>query len=381
MVKIRRIINLIIYVLLAPVVGHEEACRYIASGEDKEDRKFLTALMSLRMRGYLSPKSIEEYLISISRNYEISNVESSIHFEYLFMKLEEYLGNLKKSVTDLYTALLTGVIGIYLFSIIVMFLVSNILLKILTLIIPLAFLPIVHTYQPDIDYYKYTKPLTISISSSIPCVLICYILHIDVPVMILISILIFSITFSIFYTPQLFKIFRLLLNIKTRILNPLHELMWNPMNVKIIEMTRLECEINRVVELGKKIGAPWFIARINRLIDMFISTILSILKNNFMYGIFIPIGYILLLYTLCIVHSVSLGKIVIMNLKQTNIPFMYYIINAMISFREKINLYIYSILGSIVTSIVTGKSMYSIGLGLMIIPILLLISMYQLGVL
>jgi len=30
---------------------------------------------------------------------------------------------------------------------------------------------------------------------------------------------------------------------------------------------------------------------------------------------------------------------------------------------------------------VTGKSMYSIGLGLVIIPILLLISMYQLGIL
>ncbi len=374
LLRLRRIVNILIYILIAPLVGHEEACRYIMSYGDKEDRYFYTALLRSKVRNYLSPKSIEEQLISISRNYEISNIDSSTYFEYLFNKVLEYFEYLKKRISDLYIAVLTGSIGLFLFSLTIVLLIPQPVLKVVSIAMPLLFIPLVHLNQLDIYEYRYRIPILVSSLSAILVLIICLVLHVDTLFTILLTLLIFCITFSLLYIPQFLKFINLILNVNSRILTPMYRLMWNPISATMIRESKFEREIWRLIELGQRIGAPWFISRIARLVDSLVSMVMHIYKTGIIYSIFIPAGYLVTSYVINMIYNTPISAL----------PYSYYTPSILLSvftlLRCRIMFLIYMFVGSVVASLLTGKAMHSLGLGVCIIPILVLVCLFQIKV-
>ncbi len=372
MSNLRRLINMLIYILLAPVIGHEEASQQIAIGNRKEDKVFINIIRRLRAGAISSSKTIEEELITISKNLELSGVEPTMHFEYLQMKVTDYISNLKKRYSDLLSAMLTGVIGLFMFSIMMSLFTDSLILKIFFMLIPLVFLINVHVNQLEVIKYNYVKPLIISTAMSCIIILILYVSHI-----IVISsldfvkyfILTFSLLFSIFYIPQLSQFIGLIVNINNRIIRPIHELLWNPTGVKIRGSTVLEKEIERFVELGRSICSPWFISRISRLVDSLVDLIRSSVRSSILYGMFIPVGFILVMYSLAIFTKFTIPSAGYMYNNLHNIP----MILSLLNMYSRSQIRILRLIGSVVTSLVTGKTIHSIGLGICLIPLMFLL--------
>jgi len=199
--QLRKLINMLIYILLAPILGHEEACRIIAEEGSKEDKIFINILRKLKARGIISPKTIEEELLTISKNFELSGVDSTVYFEYLQMKVTEHLTSLKKRYSDMLSAILTGVIGIFMFSIILSLFTTSIISRFIVLLIPLAFILNIHLNQIEIVQYNYRIPTLIATLCTILMLIVLhYILNINIFSITMIEILVltFSISFAVF---------------------------------------------------------------------------------------------------------------------------------------------------------------------------------------
>jgi len=365
---------MLIYILLAPVLGHEEACHVISEEGRKEDKIFLEILRKLKARGIISPRTIEEELLTISKNFELSGVDPTVYFEYLQMKVIEHLSLLKKRYTDILSAVLTGVIGIFMFSIILSLFTGSVILRLLILMIPIVFVLNVHLNQIELVKYNYKVPIIASLTSTLIGLMIArYMLHLSIMNVSTIEILIivFSISFSIFYLPQFIKFIKFLLTINSRIIRPIHELLWDPLKVDIRGSTLIEREVKRLVNLGKSICSPWFISRISRLVDSLVDLVKSSVRNSIMYGIFIPAGFLLVVDALSMFTTFSPSITSISSVNAYNI----YNVPIMLSLASICNRYqleIFKLVGTTITSIVTGKTIHSIGLGICLIPIMLL---------
>ncbi|NPA23921.1 MAG: hypothetical protein GXO23_06485 [Crenarchaeota archaeon] len=372
MSNIRRLINLLIYILLAPVIGHEEACTQIAEKGRNEDRIYERILKKVKARGLISARTIEEELIMISKNFETSGVDSTVHFEYLQMKVTEHLTSLKKRYTDMLSAVLTGVIGIFMFSIMLSLFASSLIMRTLFLLTPLAFIINIHMNQIEMVEYDYVKPLMFAALVTAVSVPLLYVFakYLTLLQIIKLALVIFSVSFSFLYIPQLYKFIDLILNINRRIIKPIHELLWNPTSVRMRTDTLFEKEINRLVELGRGICSPWFIGRVSRLVDYLVDLVKSSVRSSMMYGLFIPVGFLLIMYSLSIFTRLSLPPLPSSYNQISNIPIMISLFNLYNKYQASIM----NILGCTVTSVLTGKTLHSIGLGICIIPVMLLIS-------
>ncbi len=375
MTQLRKLINMLIYILLAPILGHEEACRIIAEEGSKEDKIFINILRKLKARGIISPRTIEEELLTISKNFELSGVDSTVYFEYLQMKVTEHLTSLKKRYSDMLSAILTGVIGIFMFSIILSLFTTSVISRFIALLIPLAFILNIHVNQIEIVQYNYKIPTIIAtLCTILMFIILHYAFKIDIFSITMFEILVltFSISFAVLYVPQFLKFVNLILNINNRVIRPIHEMLWDPMKVNIKGDTLIEREIQRLIKLGKSICSPWFISRISRLVDSLIDLIKSSIRSSILYGIFIPVGFFLVINALSIFSTLSpsLNNISLLNNMHNlyNIPIML----SFISLCNRTQLKIFQLVGAIVTSMVTGKTIHSIGLGISLIPIMLL---------
>ncbi len=360
--SIRRIVNLILFTLLAPLIGYEEAARDIAKGQREIDREFITSIYTSRKRR----KGIENELIEAAKNYEISGIDNRAYFEYMLLRLTLYVEDLRRRLGEYYVAILTLCIGLSLLSLIIVLILHNVLILGLTIVSIGCIIFLLHLFQIKLAEYNYMKPLLAGfLASSISMILALCIFNVwDICKIMSISIISFSSIFSVLYIPQFLKFMRFLLYIRTRLIRPFYELLWNPVPRFFRTELLIEREFYRVFEKGKQIGAPWFIARVNKLVELFVDFIVFSVRQGILYSLFIPVGFLTLLFIvrmlLNVVCSVSppgviLGSIVLLPDVHT--------------------LRLFLIVYSYVTGLVTGKMMHSVGLGVLIGLILLIITL------
>jgi len=350
--NIRRVMNMLIFILLAPLVGYEEASREIARGGRREDKALLVAIENIS-RG-VRKRSIEYDLVEAARCYEYSGMGHDTYFEYLYTYIMLKFEDLRRTLSEYYIAVLTGSVGVSLASIILLMLGGPgpaLLVYAATVIIMFI---LVHQVQPQIAEYRYVKPVLTALS----VLGIAYIFKMPLEVDIIAS----CICASLFVMPSVIETFRMLLYSQTRLILPFLELLWNATPTPIHGRTLLEKELSRLWEYGYNIGAPWFIARLCRLVMMLVHTVKYFVRTGLMYAPFVLGSYIILLL---------ITKTVMMGLITVNTPLIHIV--------SKETLQVVLLAQGLLTGLLAGKVAHSAGLSAITIPIALTAKLVLVG--
>jgi len=337
--RFRKFINLILFILLAPIIGSSEAAKSI--NDDVFKRIYTEDIQFGIVRG----KGIEYELYKAAKHYENSGVKPEIEFEYLFTHLSNWLESRRKLLTEILIVILTCVI---LLTGIVPLLScytpasASIVLPIATLFL----IPIIHEFQIELIKYKYYNAIIIGLIASIITHLITRNVILDL--------IMFGIGFSIIYIPSFISFIKNYLGLKIRVMESFHELMWSPNPKELKPYTIVEQELKTLFDTVKSLGIPALIARANRLIDTLMTHLIDQQRIQLIYALFIPIGYFCALFVLSIIKP---------SLIYTPTPIYWINIE---------NIKYALIISGISTAILTGKTIHSIGLGVSLIPIFLI---------
>lgn len=361
-ISLRRLINMVLFTLLAPIISYEEAAREIALGNKKEDKIFLKCVVTNRRI-----KGPEWELVEAARSYEYSGLEHGVYFEYLFLKLSMFIENLKKRLSEYHVAVLTMTIGLTLLSLILIVLTGSTVSLLIVCLSCILVLFLIHVLQVRILEYRYSKPMLVGFTTAMSALFLsALVFHInDMSMLCEVSIISFSVPFLVLYLPQFLNFMKLMLNLRSRIMRPFYELLWNPVPIPIRGSTEIEREFSRVFEKGREIGAPWFIARINKVVEILLDLLTTIHRQGLIYAMFVPAGFLTVLF---IVKMLYLNMVFSshMFLTAATIPLFY------MPDIGKIRLFLLTY--GYVTGLVTGKMIHSIGIGVLVGLLLTIIT-------
>ncbi len=360
-ISLRRLTNIMLFVLLAPLIGYEETAREIASGGEREDRIFLRCTITR-----CKEKSLERELVDAARSYELSGLEHGTYFEYLLLKLSMFIEDLKRRVSEYHVAILTMTIGLTLLSLVLIVLIGSTISLLMTCVSCVLVLYLVHVFQMRILQYRYKRPLVVGLASAFTSIMIIITLfHVDnVSSILEISIITFSVPFLTLYLPQFANFIKLISNLRTRVMRPFYELLWNPVPTPMRNTTDIERELGRIFNKGCEIGAPWFIARINKVVEMLLDLILTTYRQGMMYAAFVPAGFLTVLFVVKFLYLSMLTSASALTLLSAPI----------LSIPSPDKMRTFLLAYSYLTGLVTGKMMHSIGVGVLVGLILLIVT-------
>ncbi|ABW01208.1 hypothetical protein [Caldivirga maquilingensis] len=327
--RIRELVNLTLLVLMSPLVGYEEAIRLI--GDNVELTKGGKALLTM------------------ARHYEQSGISYDAYFEFLNQRFSNMVEDWRRMSSEVNLSVLMLTTALIMLEALMIMLIGAGLADSILVIAPLMLIPLIHVNQLKLYDYDYVKPTVIGFASA----LILYLSTRSLGY----TILAFSLGFSILYMPQFLNFIRLITNLERKIMEPILELTWNPNPREITGSSIIEREFSRIRDIAYSIGAPYFVTRAARVVDSLVFQIRVMFRDNVVYGLLIPINYIALIEFLKFINSTISATAVNASLAS---PFNYHVPSIIL------------LASALTTSMLTGKVIHSIGLGLSIMCLFLI---------
>jgi hypothetical protein len=234
----------------------------------------------------------------------------------------------------------------------------------------LAFIPLIHYYQIELVKYDYVKPL-ISGFVGLGVGLAVSQLLFKLPALMaaVVSIIAFGIGFAVLYMPQFIRFAKDYLGMYNRVSKSFGELLLVSDPKPPVPRTLVERELVQLWDYAYSRGSRDVVERVNMVVDSFMNFIGQVVRGGFVYGPFIAVSYAMMLALaamLLALHAPALASSAVSS--ASNISSAASIISGLANTYALFTMLI--ALGAS-TSIIVGKAMHSIGLGISLIPLFL----------
>jgi len=301
--------------------------------------------------------------------YAHSFVASGTDPDIAFMAILNKLNNVLSSRLQWVNASLTAVIVLSIMTGVLAFLTILGAPPIVGLI-NLAFIPLIHYYQIELVKYDYVKPMISGIASlGIGLAVSLLLLRLPALTTVVVSIITFGIGFAVLYMPQFIRFARDYLGMYSRVSRAFGELLLVSDPKPPVPRTIVEKELIKLWDYAYSRGSRDVVERVNMVVDSFTNFIGQVVRSGFLYGPFIAVSYALMLALaamLLALHAPALASSAVSS--ATSITSAASIISGLTNVNAIFTMLI--ALGAS-TSIIVGKAMHSIGLGVSLIPIFL----------
>ncbi|MCG2880346.1 MAG: hypothetical protein L7H00_00365 [Vulcanisaeta sp.] len=301
--------------------------------------------------------------------YAHSFVTSGTDPDVAFMAILNKLNNVLSSRLQWVNASLTAVIVLSIMTGVLAFLTILGAPPIVGLI-NLAFIPLIHYYQIELAKYDYVKPL-ISGIVGLGIGLAASLLLLKLPGLMTaaVSIMTFGIGFAVLYMPQFIRFVRDYLGMYNRVSKAFGELLLVHDPKPPTPRTLVERELAQLWDYAYSRGSRDVVERVNMVVDSFMNFIRQVVRSGFVYGPFIAVSYAMMLALtamLLALHAPAYASSAVSSAVgiTSAVSFIAGLANVNAIFTMLIAL-------GASTSIVVGKAMHSIGLGVSLIPLFL----------
>ena len=334
-----------IFIMRAPVDGIDEAIK--ASSRYSRGWQRIGLLLRVVQTPWVLPRGHRRELVGVAGTYFSAGSDPSITFMALYNK---YTGILTQWIDQQYQALLATI------AVALMISVASLMVIIgappIMPLASLALLPIIHAFQVQITRYDYTRPGIGGVVGSIVGLIISVLIHaspIHTAGLVLTG---FGTGFAALYLPQFVKFIRDYTGMPGRVMTSFGELLTvhNPRPPRPV--TIIERELIPLWDYAYSVGVREFIERVNMLVDLLLTFVRRAFNAGLVYGPFIILGYASVLLAYSIVATIRLPN---------TLPIM-----------QPAALGYTLLLLSVVSSLLTGKAMHSIGLGVSLMPLFLI---------
>ena len=304
-------------------------------------------------------------LLAYAHSFVASGTDPDVAFMAILNKLNSVLSSRLQWVN----ASLTAVIVLSIMTGVLAFMVILGAPPIVGLI-NLAFIPLIHYYQIELAKYDYVKPM-ISGLAGLGTGLAASLLLLKPPALMTatISIITFGIGFAVLYMPQFIRFVRDYTGMYGRVSKSFGELLLVHDPKPPVPRTLVERELVQLWDYAYSRGSRDVVERVNMVVDSFMNFIRQVVRSGFLYGPFIAVSYAMMLpltAMLLALHAPALASSAVSS--ATGITGAASIISGLANTNAIFTMLI--ALGAS-TSIVVGKAMHSIGLGISLLPLFL----------
>jgi hypothetical protein len=301
--------------------------------------------------------------------YAHSFVASGTDPDVAFMAILNKLNNVLNSKLQWINASLTAVIVLSIMTGVLAFMVILGAPPIVGLI-NLLYIPLIHYYQVELVKYDYAKPL-ISGFVGLGIGLAVSLLLLKLPSLMAaaVSIMAFGIGFAVFYMPQFIRFVRDYTGMYGRVSKSFGELLLVHDPKPPTPRTLVERELVQLWDYAYSRGSRDVIERVNMVVDSFTNFIRQVVRSGFVYGPFIAVSYAMMLALTAMLlafHAPALASSAVSS--ASGIGSAASIISGLANTNALFTMLI--VLGAS-TSIIVGKAMHSIGLGISLLPLFL----------
>ncbi len=301
--------------------------------------------------------------------YAHSFVASGTDPDVAFMAILNKLNNVLSSRLQWVNASLTAVIVLSIMTSVLAFLTILGAPPIVGLI-NLLYIPLIHYYQIELVKYDYVKPL-ISGFVGLGVGLTVSQLLFKLPTLMTatVSIITFGIGFAALYMPQFLKFIKDYVGMYNRVSKAFGELLLVSDPKPPVPRTLVERELIQLWDYAYSRGSRDVVERVNMVVDSFMNFVRQAVRSGFLYGPFIAVSYAMMLALtamLLALHAPALASSAVSS--ASGISSAASIISGLANTNLLFTMLI--ALGAS-TSIVVGKAMHSIGLGVSLIPLFL----------
>jgi hypothetical protein len=301
--------------------------------------------------------------------YAHSFVTSGTDPDVAFMAILNKLNNVLSSRLQWVNASLTAVIVLSIMTGVLAFLTILGAPPIVGLI-NLLYIPLIHYCQIELAKYDYIKPLISGfVGLGIGLAVSLLLLKLTGLMTATISIIAFGIGFAVFYIPQFTRFARDYLGMYGRVSKAFGELLLVHDPKPPTPRTLVERELVQLWDYAYSRGSRDVVERVNMVVDSFMNFIRQVVRGGFVYGPFIAVSYAMMLSLtamLLALHAPALASSAVSS--ASGIGSAASIISGLANTNALFTMLI--ALGAS-TSIIVGKAMHSIGLGISIIPLFL----------
>jgi hypothetical protein len=299
--------------------------------------------------------------------YAHSFVTSGTDPDIAFMAILNKLNNVLNSKLQWINASLTAVIVLSIMTGVLAFMVILGAPPIVGLI-NLAFIPLIHYYQIELVKYDYVKPI-IGGSAGLSIGLVVSLLLLRLPGLMTatISIIAFGLGFAVLYMPQFTRFTMDYLGMYGRVSKSFGELLLVHDPKPPTPRTIVERELVQLWDYAYSRGSRDVVERVNMVVDSFTNFIGQAVRSGFVYGPFIAVSYAMMLALVAMLlalHAPALASSAVSSASSISSAVSF--IASLANTNALLTMLI--ALGAS-TSIIVGKAMHSIGLGISLIPI------------
>jgi hypothetical protein len=310
-------------------------------------------------------------------SYAHSFIASGTDPDIAFMAILNKLNNVLNSKLQWINASLTAVIVLSIMTGVLAFMVILGAPPIVGLI-NLLYIPLIHYYQIELAKYDYVKPL-ISGFVGLGIGLTVSLLLLKLPALMTatVSIMTFGIGFAALYMPQFIRFARDYTGMYGRVSKSFGELLLVHDPKPPTPRTIVEGELIQLWDYAYSRGSRDVVERVNMVVDSFTNFIGQVVRSGFVYGPFIAISYALMLALVAMLlalHAPAYASSAVSS--ASNISSAASIISGLANTNAIFTMLI--ALGAS-TSIIVGKAMHSIGLGVSLLPLFLAPVMVLMG--
>ncbi len=367
MTSIREYVADLVFVVKAPDEGIDLAVNE-ASSLSKAWFKLSMILNVVTTPWLLKKGGYRRELLAYAHSFVASGTDPDVTFAAILNKLNNILNNTLQWIN----ASLTAVMVLSIMTGVLAFLV---LLGAPPFIgvISLVFIPLIHYYQIELTKYDYIKP-TIGgiIGLGIGLVVSLLLLRLPALMTATVSIIAFGIGFAALYMPQFLKFIKDYMGMYDRVNKAFGELLLIYDPKPPAPRTTVEKELAQLWDYAYNRGSRNVVERVNMVVDSFMNFVRQAVRSGFLYGPLTTISYVFMLVLVGMFlafHATALASSAVSGASSMPgtsiaIPFISALANTTV-------LFITLIVTGASASVVAGKAMHSIGLGVSMIPLFL----------
>jgi hypothetical protein len=299
--------------------------------------------------------------------YAHSFVASGTDPDVAFMAILNKLNNVLSSRLQWVNASLTAVIVLSIMTSVLAFLTILGAPPIVGLI-NLLYIPLIHYYQVELVKYDYVKPMISGLAGLGVGLAVSQLLF-KLPALMTaaVSIIAFGLGFAILYMLQFIRFARDYTGMYGRVSKSFGELLLVSDPKPPVPRTIVEKELIQLWNYAYSRGSRDVVERVNMVVDSFTNFIGQVVRSGFLYGPFIAVSYAMMLALVAMLlafHAPALASSAVSS--ASGISSAASIISGLANVNAIFTMLI--ALGAS-TSVIVGKAMHSIGLGVSLIPI------------
>jgi len=300
--------------------------------------------------------------------YAHSFVTSGTDPDVAFMAILNKLNNVLSSRLQWVNASLTAVIVLSIMTGVLAFMTILGAPPIVGLI-NLLYIPLIHYYQVELTQYDYIKPTIGGIIGLGIGLALTQLLKLPTLLGAVVSIMAFGVGFAVLYMPQFVRFVRDYTGMYGRVSKAFGELLLVSDPKPPTPRTLVEEELVQLWDYAYSRGSRDVIERVNMVVDSFMNFIRQVVRSGLVYGPFIAVSYAMMLALVAMLlalHAPALASSAVSS--ASGISSAASIISGLANTNALLTMLI--ALGAS-TSVIVGKAMHSIGLGISLLPLFL----------